>query len=87
MHKKEEIKKEVLEIGEYLGCNSGELWSEMSKLLDQAFEAGKGEKYNTHNILQEIMDDVSLLHQRKELDDNGFCTIRDLLHSKAITSY
>lgn len=38
----------------------------------------------THSLLQEIMDDVSILHQRKELDDNGFCTMRDLLHSKAI---
>ena len=40
----------------------------------------------THSLLQEIMDDVSMLHQRKELDDNGFCTMRDLLHSKAINN-
>ena len=36
------------------------------------------------DLLQEIMDDVDLLHKRKELDDNGFCTIRDLLRSKAL---
>ena len=38
-----------------------------------------------HSTLQEIMDDVVLLHKQKELDDNGFCTVRDLLHSKALT--
>jgi hypothetical protein len=35
-------------------------------------------------ILQEVMDDLTLLHKRKEIDDNGFCTVRDLLHSKAL---
>lgn len=28
--------KKVREIADYLGCNEGELWSEMSKLLSQA---------------------------------------------------
>lgn len=31
-----DIKKEVLSIAEYLGCNGGELWSEMSSLIDRA---------------------------------------------------
>ncbi len=35
---KEPTKKDVLDIAEYLGCNGEELWSEVSKLLDQQHE-------------------------------------------------
>lgn len=38
-----------------------------------------------HMVLQDIMDEVSILHKKKELDDNGFCTMRDLLNGKALT--
>lgn len=38
------IEKEVRSIGEYLGCNEDELWSEMSKVIKRA-EIRGAEKY------------------------------------------
>lgn len=57
---------------------------------EEAYRLGKMEGYQAGideagtQTLQEIMDDLTLLHKRKEIDDNGFCTVRDLLHSKAL---
>lgn len=31
----EPTKKDVLDLADYLGCNGGELWSEVSKLLEK----------------------------------------------------
>lgn len=79
----EEFKKKYKSVERYLRIGQEDLlcdWltTTLTQLVKEV-EAGV-----THSTLQQIMDDVSMLHQQKELDDNGFCTVRDLLHSKAL---
>ena len=70
-----ELEKEVREIAEYLGCNDGELWSEMSRLIEQ--EKTKARIDELENVLNQEVE-KSFRSQKAEMINKITARISEL---------
>jgi hypothetical protein len=59
MGKPTELEEEVLEIAEYLGCNGGELWSEIGKLFNKELLAVLERLEGQRNTYTQVKDHFS----------------------------